>query len=1083
MPKREDIDKILIIGSGPIVIGQAAEFDFSGSQACKALKEEGYTVVLVNSNPATIQTDPSMAHVTYIEPLTPEVVSKIIEKEDVGGILSGMGGQTSLNICADLAESGFLESKGVELLGTGLEAIKRCEDRKLFRAFMMSIDEPIPRSEACFSLESVKEAVERLGGYPVVVRPAYTLGGTGGGIALDESKLESIASRGLTYSRIGQVLIEECLIGWGEYEYEVVRDSRDNCIAVCSMENVDPMSIHTGDSIVVAPAQTLSDDDHQLLRSSALKIIRKLKVEGGCNIQFAFKADTGEYRVIEVNPRVSRSSALASKATGYPIARVSAQIAMGMTLDEIPNKVTGKTPASFEPTLDYVVVKMPRWPFDKFRQADRHIGTQMKSTGEVMAIARNLEECFQKAVRSLDIEPITMSQFSDEELLTELKSPTDVRFFAVIETLRRGWSIDDIARLTFIDPFFLRKLENIVREENSIKQKLPPAEIREAKRLGFSDEGLSRMLNTDVGDYRMRHGINPTYKVVDTCAAEFEAETPYYYSTYDGDEEIVPPKSIAEDHAKSNKKVLVIGSGPIRIGQGIEFDYCCVHSAQALHEQGIEAIMINNNPETVSTDFDQSDKLYFEPLTLEDVINVIDKEKPWGIILQFGGQTPVNLALPLQEEIDKGLKTKILGTSPYSIELAEDRDKFSALLTRLGIRQPPSGTGYSLEDAKGIASRIGYPVLARPSYVLGGRAMEILFNEEELEEYIDEAVRVSRNHPVLVDRFISDAIEVDVDCVADESDVFIGGIMEHIEEAGIHSGDSSCVMPPQTLSEDTLKTIEDYTRKIARALEVKGLLNLQLAVKKNGNGGGNGPGGVYVLEANPRASRTIPYVSKAIGIPLAKIATKVMMGFKLRELLGGEEMATIGLCAVKIPVFPFQKLEGVDPRLGPEMKSTGEVMAIADSFGKAFYKAMVASGNPLPSPPSTIFISVSGRDKSKIIEQARELHRLGFKLVGTEGTAESLNSAGVPMEIVWKISDKKSPNAIDLMRSGRVKLVMNTPSPQKRSARRDGYLIRRAAIDLSLPFISTVPALSAAVEALKSTTKLEVKSLSQWNGS
>ena len=1074
MPKREDLGKILIIGSGPIVIGQAAEFDFSGSQACKALREEEYYVVLVNSNPATIQTDPSMADRTYIEPLIPETVAQIIEKEKVEGILSGMGGQTSLNICAELSENGFLDSLGVELLGTDLEAIKRCEDRELFRDFMAEIGEPIPRSGACTSLDSARETAEKLGGYPVVIRPAYTLGGTGGGIAYDMDELESIVKKGLTHSRIGQVLVEECLIGWGEYEYEVIRDSRDNCIAICSMENIDPMSIHTGDSIVVAPAQTLSDDDHQLLRSSALRIIRRLEVGGGCNVQFAFNSRTGEYRVIEVNPRVSRSSALASKATGYPIARVSAKIAVGMTLDEIPNRVTDKTPASFEPALDYVVIKMPRWPFDKFKRVDRHIGTQMKSTGEAMAIARNLEECFQKAMRSLDIDSYALDRIADGELLAELEKPTDTRIFGVLEAFRRGWPMNHIANLTRIDPFFLGTLKNIVDEKQKIAKRLTPEAMGEAKRLGFSDEQLSKLLKIDVREYRERHGIRPVYKMVDTCAAEFEAKTPYYYSTYDGD-------GSESSGSSQEKKVLVIGSGPIRIGQGIEFDYCCVQSAQALHDEGVLAIMINNNPETVSTDFDQSDKLYFEPLTLEDVLNVIHEEMPWGIILQFGGQKPIDLALPLQKEIDGGLKMRILGTSPDSIELAENRDKFSALLLDLGIPHPPSGAAHSVEDARRVASQIGYPILARPSYVLGGRGMEVLANEVDLDEYIAEALRVSGSHPVLVDRFIENAIEVDVDCVADGEDVYIGGIMEHIEEAGIHSGDSSCVIPPITLSDETVKTIKEYTKKIASALKVKGLLNLQFAVKKKGNGSRNGAGleGVYVLEANPRASRTIPFVSKATGVPMAKVATQVMLGRRLKDLIG--KGTAFNNFAVKIPVFPFQKLEGADPRLGPEMRSTGEVMAISDTFGEAFYKAMIASGNPLPSPPSTIFISVADRDKSKILPYAKGLHELGYELIGTRGTADALKKAKIPMERAWKISEGRCPNAIDLIRSGKVELVVNTPSDGTKSARRDGYHMRRAAIDLAVPFISTISALSAAVESLGHCAQSGVKPLNEWD--
>jgi len=871
MPKRSDIHKVLLIGSGPIQIGQAAEFDFSGSQACKSLREEGIEVVLVNSNPATIMTDPDMAEKVYIEPLVPEIVAKIIEKERPDGIIAGIGGQTGLNITSELSEMGVLEKYNVEVLGTSVKSIQEAEDRDLFKKAMERVCEPVPKSVAVNTLEEAKAAIKEIG-LPLVVRPAYTLGGSGGGIAQTEEDLLRICELGLKRSRISQVLLEQSVGGWTEVEYEVMRDSNNTCITICNMENMDPMGIHTGESIVATPIQTLSDEDIQKLRSAAINIIRALGIEGGCNIQFAVK--DGEYRVIEVNPRVSRSSALASKATGYPIARVTAKIAIGMTLDEIRNDVTKETPASFEPTVDYVVIKIPRWPFDKFVKADKTLTTSMKSTGEVMAIGRSYEEALMKAVRSLDIDQDfgyagKYSTWTDDEMMGLLKTPTDERLFAIYQALRRGVSVEEISKITAIDPYFIRRIENIIKVEDQIKREFNPETLRLAKRMGFTDERIAALVGKtreDVTDYRTALGIIPTYKMVDTCAAEFEAKTPYYYSSYDTECELKPT---------NNKKVLIIGSGPIRIGQGIEFDYCTVHAVMALRERGIETHIINNNPETVSTDYDTSDRLFFEPVTLEDVMNIIEKEKPYGVMVQFGGQTAVNLAIPLEKEIARrGLKTKILGTSPDSMDMAEDRERFNALMSELNIPQPNAGIAFSPEEAKVVAKRIGYPVLVRPSYVLGGRAMEIVYDEAGLDLYMREAVRVSHEHPVLIDDFLQDAVEIDVDAVSDGEDVLIGAIMEHIEEAGIHSGDSACMIPPQTLPGVVLEVVRDYVRRIALGLKVRGIVNLQMAYKD---------GTVYVLEANPRSSRTIPFVSKAVGLPLAKIAAAAMVGHTLKE--------------------------------------------------------------------------------------------------------------------------------------------------------------------------------------------------------
>jgi len=1053
MPKRTDLHKLLIIGSGPIVIGQAAEFDFSGSQASRSLREEGYKTIIVNSNPATIQTDLETADIVYIEPLCLDALVKIIEKEKPEGLLPGFGGQTGLNLAHELASKEILNKLNVELLGSNYQAIEMAENRDKFRSLMNEICEPIPRSVACHNLEEIRKVLEEIP-YPVLVRPAYTLGGTGSGIAHNWEELSTIATLGLSLSPIHQILIEENVLGWKEFEYEVMRDSNDNCITICSMENIDPMGVHTGESMVIAPAQTLTDREHQILRSASLKIIRALGIAGGCNIQFAVNPKKWEYRVIEVNPRVSRSSALASKATGYPIARVSAKIAVGMTLDEIPNAVTKKTFAAFEPALDYVVVKIPRWPFDKFPTVDRRIGTQMKSTGEVMAIGSTIEEALLKAIRSLEIdkEGLEPESWQEYELIRELQEPTDRFIFAIAEAIRRGYSKLKICQLSNIDEFFINKIENIIKLECEIKKsRLNKDLLAKAKKYGIGDEYLTKITKLSLEEIRAarkKFELKPDFNIVDTCAGEFEAETPYYYSTYWASNKRV-------NKTQKRKRVLVIGSGPIRIGQGIEFDYCCVHSALALKGEGIEAIMINNNPETVSTDFDVSTRLYFEPLALEDVLNVIYEEEPEGIILQFGGQTSVNLAMALVDIIKREkLPTAILGTQPEDINRAEDRKLFSALMKRLNVRQPAFATGFNFEEVKKIAEEIGYPVLVRPSYVLGGRAMEIVYEERELERYMEIAVKVSKEHPVLVDKYIANATEVDVDALCDGNDIFIAGVMEHIEQAGVHSGDSYCVMPPFTLNQKVIDKIKEITKKIALALNTKGLINIQLAVKN---------GEIFVLEANPRASRTVPYVSKTIGIPLAKIATKIMLGYTLKDLKIPEEIK-LDFISIKGPVFPFLKLPGVDPILGPEMKSTGEVMATDKSFGAAYYKAIL-SDNKF-AKEGTVYITVRDDDKEKILPIVRELATLGFKIVATRGTAQFLREKGIDVETVYRISEHKSPNALDLMRQKKIHLIINTPT-MTYSAKRDGYAMRRLAVELNIPFITALNSAIAEIEAIK----------------
>ncbi len=1042
MPKLSHIKKVLLIGSGPIQIGQAAEFDFSGTQACRALREEGISVVLVNSNPATIMTDPETADVVYVEPLKADIIAKIIEKEQPDGILSGLGGQTGLNLTAELAELGALE--GIEILGTPLNAIYMGEDREKFRDLMNRIGEPVPKSMILTRLDQVDEALKTVG-LPAIIRPAYTLGGSGGGVATTEEELRRIVEMGLSRSRIRQVLVEESVKGWNEIEFEVMRDAADTCIIICGMENVDPMGVHTGESVVVAPILTLRDDEYQMLRTASIKIIRALGVQGGCNVQYAFK--DGDYRVIEVNPRVSRSSALASKATGYPIARVTAKIAIGMRLDEITNSVTGCTPASFEPAIDYVVVKVPRWPFDKFKTADRSLTTAMKSTGEVMAIGRTLEEGFKKSLRSIDTD-VTIHTNPDEIRMI-LQRPTDERFSTLFDAFRIGFSLEEIHTLTSIEPFFLEKIRHIVQIEQSLSPKSTDTELQEAKRFGFSNTELSERTGKTIPALEAITG-DPTYKMVDTCAAEFPAQTPYYYSTWESGCELTK---------NTEKKILILGSGPIRIGQGIEFDYCTVHAIQALRERGVEVHVVNNNPETVSTDFDTSDRLFFEPMQLEDVMNILRSDGYYGVMVQFGGQNSVNLTIPINEEIKRlGLVTQILGTSPDAMDIAEDRDRFSILLEELGIPSPANGSAYSEEEAFAIANRIGYPVLVRPSYVLGGRAMELVHDDIELGTYIKEAVRVSKKHPVLIDRFLQDAVELDVDAVCDGTEVLIGGIMEHIEEAGVHSGDSACVIPTQSLRPETITTVREYTRKLALGLGVVGLINIQYAIQNDQ---------VYVLEANPRASRTVPFVSKATGVPLAKIAARIMLGESISEI--GYVERDIHHVAVKEVLLPFNKLPGVDAVLGPEMKSTGEVMGIDFDFGRAFYKASLAADNTLPLQ-GRIFISVNDDQKEVSIPIARKLQDLGLELYGTSGTVQHLTQAGIRMNLVRKVQEG-SPNVIDMMRRGEIQLIINTPSDK--TSRQDHYQIMRIAVDYGIPYITTIPAADAAAMAIEAYKKNE----------
>ena len=1056
MPVDKDINKVLIIGSGPIQIGQAAEFDYSGSQACKSLREEGLETVLVNSNPATIQTDIDMADTVYTEPLTAELVAQIIEKENVDAILPTMGGQTGLNIATELGEKGLLN--GVRVLGSDVKTIADVEDRDLFANFMDRLNEPIPKCHAVESIDEALEAVEDIG-YPVIVRPAFTLGGTGGGIAHNKEELIEIANHGLDMSFINQVLIDESVLGWKEIEFEVMRDKNDTCIIICSMENVDPMGVHTGDSIVVAPILNLPDDVYQRLRDASIKIIRALGIRGGCNIQFALNPETNEYKIIEVNPRVSRSSALASKATGYPIAKISSKIALGLTLDEIQNDITKETPASFEPAIDYVVVKIPRWPFDKFKGVNREIGVQMKATGEVMAIGRTYEEAIQKSIRSLDIGLHGFEYVEYDE--HALANPTDERLFQLYSALKDGMEVPHLAELTKMDEFFIYKIKNIVDFEATVtKEALDDKDyLLKAKKLGFSDytlAALSGMDESDVKALREKYELKPSYKMVDTCAAEFEAKTPYYYSTYDAGNEVINSQ---------NKKILIIGAGPIRIGQGIEFDYCCVHSSLALKDLGIETILVNNNPETVSTDYDVSDQLFFEPLTFEDIMGIIEQEDIEGVIVQFGGQTSINLSVPLAKA-----GVKILGTPYESIDRVEDRERFTEVLNELNIYQAPYGLANSFDEAREAAERIGFPVLVRPSYVIGGRAMEIVYDTDELEEYMKEAVKVSPEHPILVDKFLEDAIELDVDLLCDGEDVFIAGIMEHIEEAGIHSGDSACVIPPQTVPEHLLEVIRENTRKLALELDVIGLMNIQYAVKLDEEK-------VYIIEANPRASRTVPFVSKAIGVPLAKVATSLMMGKTLKDF-GLTQEIKIHHVAVKESVFPFLKIQEADTVLGPEMKSTGESIGIDENFGMAFYKSQLSAGMDLPKE-GTIFMSVREQDKKKVQPIAEKAHRLGFDILATKGTADSIFK--VPIQRIKKVS-QGTPNIKEAILNGEIDLIINTPHGKQASE--DGYIIRRLAIELGIPYVTTLAGARAALNAIEAvkSNDIGVKSLNEYAG-
>ncbi|MEW5975608.1 MAG: carbamoyl-phosphate synthase large subunit [Acidobacteriota bacterium] len=1036
MPKRTDIKKILIIGSGPIVIGQACEFDYSGTQACKALRDEGYKTVLVNSNPATIMTDPEIADRTYIEPLTADYLEAIIAHERPDAVLPTVGGQTALNLAVALSENGVLDKYNVELIGAQIKAIKVAEDRLLFKEAMREIGLETPNSGVAYNFNEALEIVENVG-YPAIIRPSFTLGGTGGGIAFNAEEFEELAQRGLDLSPSHEILIEESVIGWKEFELEVMRDLQDNVVIICSIENFDPMGVHTGDSITVAPIQTLTDKEYQHMRDAAIRVIRKVGVEtGGSNIQFAVNPDTGRLVVIEMNPRVSRSSALASKATGFPIAKIAAKLAVGYSLHEIPNDITQKTPACFEPTIDYVVTKIPRWAFEKFPEAEPVLGTQMKSVGEVMAIGRTFKESFLKAIRSLEHgRKLGAEKIDPERLRAKLLTPNPQRISYLRYALEEGRPIEELYQLTRIDPWFLRQLQEIAQMQGRLKQQtldsLSAETLRAAKRMGFSDLRLGLLLKCHPDEVRQRRKqekIVPAYKRVDTCAAEFESFTPYLYSAHETECEAAPTR---------NKKIMILGSGPNRIGQGIEFDYCCCHASFALKEDGYETIMVNCNPETVSTDYDTSDRLYFEPLTFEDVMHIVEREKPDGVIVQFGGQTPLNLALGLQQA-----GVPIIGTSPESIDLAEDRKRFGKLLNDLDIPQPPSGTAVTFEEALVIAERIGFPVLVRPSYVLGGRAMVIAYDSRTLESYMDEAVDVSQDRPILIDKFLEDAFEVDVDTLCDGEQVVIGGIMEHIEEAGIHSGDSSCVLPSYMVKSEHLDTMRRYTRMLARSLKVVGLMNVQYAIKDDV---------VYVLEVNPRASRTVPFVSKATGVPLAKLAARLMTGRKLSEFALPDELPVRNFF-VKSPVFPFAKFPGVDTILGPEMKSTGEVMGASDNFGQAFAKAQMSAGVMLPRS-GTAFISVNQHDKKNVIRIAQRLHDLGFKLIATRGTSAALKEHGIPVEVVYKVNEGR-PNIVDLIKSGKVDLILNTPLGKDSFF--DERAIRRAAMHYRIPCITTL---------------------------
>ena len=1065
MPRDNSIKKILLIGSGPIVIGQGCEFDYSGVQACKALQEEGYTVVLVNSNPATIMTDPEFAAKTYIEPITPSVVERIIEKEKPDALLPTLGGQTALNTAMELFRSGYLEKSGVRMIGAKADAIEKGEDRLLFKQAMEKIGLDMPHSGVAHTIDEGFQIAEDIGTYPLIIRPAYTLGGTGGGIAYNREDFETIVRRGLDLSPVTEVLIEESLLGWKEYEIEVMRDRADNCVVICSIENFDPMGVHTGDSITVAPAQTLTDREYQIMRDASFAVIREIGVEtGGSNIQFSVNPADGRMIVIEMNPRVSRSSALASKATGFPIAKIAAKLAVGYTLDEIPNDITRETPASFEPTIDYCVVKIPRFTFEKFRDADATLTTQMKSVGEAMSIGRTFKESLQKALRSLETGRFGLGMDGkdgtpDVDYIRErLATPNAERIFFLRLALEAGLSLEKIQKLSGIDPWFLKNIEDLLEVEKRLGTNLEKMDFRVAKRLGYSDRQLAELTNSHPDNVRAKRkeaGVIPTYRLVDTCAAEFEAYTPYYYSTYGIENEA---------RGGDKKKVMILGGGPNRIGQGIEFDYCCVHASFALKELGFETVMVNSNPETVSTDYDTSDKLYFEPLTLEDVLNIYEQEECWGVIVQFGGQTPLNLAADLERH-----GCNIIGTSPESIELAEDRKFFSALLDKLGLQQAPAGTAVSPDEAVEIAGRIGYPVLVRPSFVLGGRAMMIVYNNEELKTYMQNAVDVSPERPVLVDRFLEDAVEVDVDCISDGETTVVGAIMEHIEEAGIHSGDSACVIPSFSLSDEMRSQISTAAKSLAVELKVHGLMNIQFAVKDEE---------LYVIEVNPRASRTVPFVSKAIGVPLAKMAAKVMAGKKLADM-GFSEPIHPEHYSVKEAVFPFSKFPGIDISLGPEMKSTGEVMGIDADLGMAYAKSQMAASSQLPLD-GKIFFSVKDRDKEVSIPLAREFAELGFEIYSTSGTARTFEDAGIEVNTLHKLAEGR-PNVLDMIKNGEIAMVINTPSG--RIPRRDEVRIRSGALANCVPIITTMRGAQAAIRSIKSlrASDLNVVALQEYH--
>jgi len=1092
MPKRTDLKRILLIGSGPIIIGQACEFDYSGTQACKALREEGYKVILVNSNPATIMTDPEMADVTYIEPLTSDSLEKIIKKERPDALLPTMGGQTALNLAVELSENGILKRYNVELIGAKLNAIKKAEDRALFRDSMKKIGLEVPRSAYVSSIKQGNEVIDEIG-FPVILRPSFTLGGTGGGIAYNFEEYNALLDRGLKLSPVHQVLVEESVIGWKEYELEVMRDNNDNVVIICSIENFDPMGIHTGDSITVAPAQTLTDKEYQRMRDASIAIMREIGVDtGGSNIQFAVNPEDGRMVVIEMNPRVSRSSALASKATGFPIAKIAAKLAVGLTLDEIPNDITRETPASFEPTIDYVVTKIPRFTFEKFPDADPVLTTQMKSVGEVMAIGRTFKESLQKAIRSLEINSYGFEEVDNDlnTIRSKLKIPNSERLWYIAQAFRREMSIEEVYGLTKIDPWFLYNIKQIIDIEHDIKRfgsSNNPKEIlhndgsekmieflenlKMYKEHGFSDKRLGELLGVqedEIRDFRRKNNIKPVYKIVDTCAAEFAAYTPYLYSTYEKPfYKIDDSKNVileCEANPNKKKKIIILGSGPNRIGQGIEFDYCCVHAVFALKELGYETIMINCNPETVSTDYDTSDRLYFEPLTIEDVLSIIEKEEPEGVIVQFGGQTPLKLAVPLERE-----GVKILGTSPDSIDRAEDRKRFKELLEKLKLKQAESGTAMSVDEAIIVARGIGYPVMVRPSYVLGGRAMEIVYDEKSLHEYMRKAVKASPEHPVLIDKYLEDAIELDVDAIADGEIVVIGGVMEHIEEAGIHSGDSACSLPPHSLSKKIINEIKRQTKELAKELNVIGLMNVQFAVKGDD---------IYILEVNPRASRTIPFVSKATGIPLAKLAAKVMVGKTLREL-GLTKEKVVRHVAVKEAVFPFDRFYGVDTILGPEMKSTGEVMGIDKNFGLAYGKSQTSAGNKIPLK-GKVFISLKDKDKPLSIGFVKKLLDLGLSVIATKGTAQYLREHGLSVETVNKITEGR-PNIVDLIKNKEIDFIINTVSGSQ--AQKDSLYIRLSALQYKIPFTTTISGAFAVANAIEmqKRKKISIKSIQDYH--